>query len=42
MVLVACYSGGAGNLCPIQGEIYEVVEQAPAGKEKGAVWEVGE
>ena len=41
MVLVACDRGGAGNLCPVQGQVYEVVEQAGAGKEKGAAREMG-
>ena len=40
MVLVACHSGGAGNLYPVQGEVYEMVEQAGSGKEKGTVWEM--
>lgn len=41
MVLVACYSGGSGGLHPVQGKVYEMVEQAGAGKEKGAAWEMG-
>jgi hypothetical protein len=41
MVLVACYSGGSGGLHPIQGKVYEMVEQTGAGKEKGATWKMG-
>lgn len=41
MVLVACYSGGAGNRYPVQGQVYKVMEQAGAGKEKGAAREMG-
>ena len=41
MVLVAGNRGGAGNLYPVQGKVYEVVEQAGAGKEKGAAREMG-
>jgi hypothetical protein len=41
VVLVDSSSGIIGSLYPVQGQIYEMVEQAPAGKEEGAVWEVG-
>ena len=41
MVLVACYSCGAHRLYPVQGKVYEMVGQAEAGKEKGAVWKMG-
>ena len=41
MVLVAGDRGGAGNLYPAQNEVYEVVEQAGAGKETGAAREMG-
>ena len=36
MVLVAGDRGGADRLHPVQGQVYEVVEQAPAGEESPA------
>lgn len=41
MVLVAGDCGGAGNLYPVQGQVYEAVEQEGAGEEKGAEGEMG-
>jgi len=41
MVLVDCDRGGAHRLYPVQGKVYEMVGQAEAGKEKGAVWKMG-
>ena len=41
MVLVVNYCGGSGNLYPVQGVVYEVVEQAGAGEEKGATRKMG-
>jgi len=39
MVLVADNCGGIGYLHPVQDQVYEMVEQTPAGKE--SVWKVG-
>ena len=36
VVLVAGDRGGADYLHPFQGQVYEVVEQAPAGEEQPA------
>lgn len=36
MVLVAGNRGGADYLYPLQDQVYEVVEQAPAGEERPA------
>lgn len=41
MVLVACDCGGAYSLCPVQGKVYEMVEQTGTEQEKGDVWEMG-
>lgn len=41
MVLVDNYRNGACNLDSFQNEIYEVVEQMPAGKERPHAREMG-
>ena len=41
MVLVACDRGGTYHRYPVQGKVYEMVEQKPAGKEKRTAWEMG-
>ena len=41
MVLVAGNRGGADHLHPFQGQVYEVVEQTPAGAEEQPAWKVG-
>ena len=41
VVLVAGNRGGAGYLHPLQGQVYEVVEQTPAGAEERSAWKVG-
>ena len=41
MVLVVGDRSGIGNRYPFQNQIYEMVEQMPAGKEKRTAWEMG-
>lgn len=41
MVLVAGDRSGADYLYPVQDQVYEVVEQAGAGEEKGTAREMG-
>lgn len=41
MVLVAADRGGGNNRYPFQDQVYEVVEQTPAGKEKESTGEMG-
>ena len=41
MVLVDCDCGGTHRFYSVQGKVYEMVEQAPAGAEEGAAWKVG-
>ena len=42
MVLVDDSSGIAGNFDSVQGQIYEMVEQTPAGKGQRTAWEMGD
>ena len=41
MVLVACDRGGTYHRYPVQGKVYEMVEQTGTGKEKRTAWEMG-
>ena len=41
MVLVDCDRGCTCHRYPVQGKVYEMVEQAGAGKEKRTAWEMG-
>ena len=41
MVLVAGNRSDTYHRYPFQNQIYEMVEQKPAGKEKRTVWEMG-
>ena len=41
MVLVDCDCGFTHRFYPVQGKVYEMVEQAPAGAEEGSAWKVG-
>ncbi len=41
MVLVVCDCGGTYHRYPVQGKVYEMVEQTGTGKERRATWEMG-
>ena len=41
MVLVACDRGSTYHRYPVQGKVYEMVEQTGTGKEKRTAWEMG-
>ena len=41
MVLVDCDCGDTDHRYPVQGKVYEMVEQTGTGEEKRTAWEMG-